>query len=109
MIRVAAIVSALILVAGFATGCTGKTAAGQRELKQPVNCSTAQSDLRILEEEKIGVAERIAVGATAVAPAGAVLGIITMTEDDKLEVAVGEYNKKLDAKIAAIKSECGIH
>ena len=45
---------------------------------------------------------------TSVTPAGAALGILTMTEDDKLEVAVGEYNRKLDEKIAEIKRECGV-
>ena len=98
----------LIMGSVLAAGCTGKSAVGQRELRQPVNCATARSDISILETEKAGVAERVAVGATAVAPAGAVLGIITMTEDDKLEVAVGEYNGKLDDKIAEIKRTCGL-
>ena len=89
-------------------GCTGKTAAGQRELKQPVNCATAEGDIRVLQNEKVHVAEQIAVGVTAVVPAGAALGILTGTEDDKLEVAVGEYDKQLDAKIAEIKRTCGI-
>ena len=98
----------LILGAGLAAGCTGKTAAGQRELRAPVDCSRAQSDIQILQKEKDNVAERVVIGATSVTPAGAVLGILTMTEDDKLEVAVGQYNKQLDAKIAEIKRECGI-
>ena len=41
-------------------------------------------------------------------PAGAALGILTLTEDDKLEVAVGAYNNKIDSKIAEINGECGI-
>ncbi len=98
----------LLLGASLAAGCTGKTAAGQRELKAPVNCATAPNDLQILQQEKANVAERVVLGATSVTPAGAALGILTMTEDDKLEVAVGEYNKQLDAKIAEIKRECGI-
>ncbi len=98
----------LTFVIGLTAGCTGKTAAGQRELKQEVNCATAESDIQILEKEKVGVAEQIGIGVTAVVPAGAVLGILTMTEDDKLEVAVGAYDKKLDAKIAEIKAACGI-
>jgi hypothetical protein len=106
--RIIALLFALVLGAAWNTGCTGKTKAGQRELKQPVNCATAQSDLEILEKEKVGVAERVALGVTSITPAGAVLGILTLTEDDKLEVAVGAYNKKLDAKIAEIKTECGI-
>jgi hypothetical protein len=105
--RVIVALFTLILGAGL-SGCTGKSAAGQRELKQPVNCATAQSDIEILEKEKAGAAERLALGVTSITPAGAVLGILTLTEDDKLEVAVGAYNNKLDAKIAEIKRECGV-
>jgi hypothetical protein len=103
VMRIISVFFALIIGAGLAAGCTGKTAAGQRELKQPVNCATARSDIAVLEHEKAGVAERVALGDTSVTPAGAVLGIVTLTEDDKLEVAVGSYNGKLDAKIAEIK------
>ncbi len=104
-------IPSLLLVLGaalLAAGCTGKTAAGQRELMQPVNCATARSDIAILEKEKAGVAERVALGATSVTPAGAALGILTLTEGDKLDVAVGAYNQRLDAKIAEIRRECGI-
>jgi len=106
--RIILLLFTLTLSATLAGGCTGKSAAGQRELKQPVNCATAQDDIATLEKEKDGVAERVAIGVTSVTPAGAVLGIITLTEDDKLEVAVGAYNKKLEDKIAEIKRECGI-
>ena len=78
------------------------------ELAQPVNCATAREDIRILEQEKASVAEMAKDGVTGLAPAGAVLGIITFTEKEKLEVASGTYNKKIDAKIAEIKRECGI-
>ena len=106
--RIIVVLFTLIISAGLAAGCTGKSPAGQRELKQPVNCDTASSDLEILEKEKAGVAERIVLGVTSITPAGAVIGILTLTEDDKLEVAVGAYNNKLDDKIAEIKRECGI-
>jgi len=47
-------------------------------------------------------------GVSYFAPAGLVLGVATGTEDEKLEVAGGEYNNKIDAKIAEIKSTCGL-
>jgi hypothetical protein len=80
----------------------------KHDLAQPVNCATAEEDIRTLENEKASVAERAKAGVTAVAPAGAVLGILTMTEKEKLEVGSGVYNQKIDAKIAQIKRECGI-
>ncbi len=80
----------------------------EEELAQPVNCATAEEDIRILEQERASVAERTKAGVTGLAPVGAVLGIITFTEDEKLSVASGVYNQKIDEKIAQIKRECGI-
>ncbi len=41
------------------------------------------------------VLKQIKSGVTALAPAGAVLGILTMTEDEKIEVAIGVYDKEI--------------
>ena len=54
------------------------------------------------------MAKQVASGVTAVAPAGLVLGVVTGTEDDKLEVATGDYNDQIEKKIAEIKSTCGL-
>jgi len=62
------------------------------DLASPVDCSTAQSDIRILEQERASVVKQIENGVTAVAPIGAVIGILTMTEKDKLEVGTHYYN-----------------
>jgi hypothetical protein len=74
----------------------------------PVNCATAEGDIRVLESEKTHVAGQIIEGVTSLTPAGAILGILTLTETTKWKVAVGEYNKMLDKRIAEIKSECGL-
>jgi hypothetical protein len=78
------------------------------ELAQPVNCATAEEDIRILEDEKASVVKQIENGVTAVAPVGAVIGIITMTEKDKLQVGTHYYNHKINEKIAEIKRKCGV-
>ena len=80
----------------------------KEDLAQPVDCRTAEGDIRVLEHEKAHVAEEAANGVMAVAPAGAVLGIVTGTEGDKLKVATGDYNRKIDSKIAEIKRTCGL-
>ena len=64
--------------------------------------------MRMLESEKAHVGKEMLAGVSSFAPAGFVLGIATGTEGEKLEVAGGEYNKKIDAKIAEIKSTCGL-
>ncbi len=74
----------------------------------PVNCATAEGDVRVLEGEKAHVAERIAEGVTALTPAGAAMGILTWTEPTKLRVATGKYNEMIDKRIAQIKQECGL-
>ncbi len=100
------IICLTILVAA----CAGPISeVAEEELAQPVNCATAEEDIRILEQERASVAERAKAGVTGLAPAGAVLGIITFTEDEKLSVASGVYNQKIDEKIAQIKRECGIY
>ena len=74
----------------------------------PVNCATAEGDLRVLEGEKTHVAQQIVEGVSSLTPAGAALGILTLTETTKWKVAVGEYNKMLDKRMAQIRAECGL-
>jgi hypothetical protein len=68
----------------------------------------AEGDIRMLQSEKASVAQQAAMGVSAVAPAGIVVGLVTGTEKTKGRVATGEYNKALDAKIAEIKSTCNL-
>jgi hypothetical protein len=103
-LRVLGCVGAICL--GLLTGCV--TAEEKRQLSKPVNCNTAEGDLRVLQSEKNYLAERVIAGASAVMPAGAVLGILTGTEDDKLEIAVGEYDRRIDRKMAEIRRTCGL-
>jgi hypothetical protein len=76
--------------------------------KMPVNCATAEGDIRMLQSEKANVAQQAAMGVTAVAPIGLVAGLLTRTEGAKVKVATGDYNKALDAKISEIKTTCSI-
>ena len=80
----------------------------KKEMKQPINCATAEGDIRTLKHEKAHVAQRIIEGVTAITPAGIVIGAITGTEEVKLQVAAGDYNKMIDRRISAIKDQCGV-
>jgi len=90
-------------------GCAVQQAQVEENLQRPrpVNCRTADGDLRVLESERAHVAQRIVEGASAIYPAGAVMGIVTGTEGTKLEVATGEYNQMIDDRIAEIRRVCG--
>lgn len=91
-------------------GCAFQQKQVEQGLAQPppINCKTAPGDIRLLQQEKAHVVQRIAEGATAIYPASLVVGIITGTEGTKLDVAIGDYNNKIDARIAEIKQTCGI-
>ena len=94
----------------LAPGCAFQYKKDEKAVKQEtVNCATADGDIRVLQGEKAHVAEQIALGVTAIYPAGLVIGLLTGTEGTKFRVATGEYNKMIDAKIAEIKTNCGLN
>jgi hypothetical protein len=100
-----------VLVAGglaavLVAGCAMKEKQTMESLNQPINCGTAEGDIRVLQGEKVHVAQQVASGLTAVAPAGIVMGVLTGTEGTKIQVATGEYNTRIDQRIAAIRSTC---
>lgn len=102
-------ITALVICILFSVGsCAMKQKKAIEELKQPVNCATAEADLRVLRQEKAHVAERIAEGAMVIVPIGLVIGIVAGTEGTKVEVATGKYNQMIDEKIAEIKATCGV-
>ena len=72
----------------------------------PINCPTADGELRILESEKKTTAQRIEAGVLTVVPIGLVVGLVTTTEGTKYRIATGEYNKMIDDKISEIKQKC---
>jgi hypothetical protein len=110
-------ISARILVVSIgcalvvSNGCAMQQKQVEKELANPnapINCATAQGDLRTLQSEKANVAERIAEGVTSIYPASLVVGVAAGTEGTKLQVATGDYNKMIDARMAEIKQTCGI-
>jgi hypothetical protein len=98
---------------GFAVLCVAAcqppiTQTEKQQLAAPVNCATAEGDLRALEAEKVHVGKQILEGVPAFTPVGLVAGAATGTEKEKVQVASGDYNKMLDQKIVGIKTTCGI-
>ena len=59
---------ALFLIVSVSGGCATQQKKELTELKHPgpVDCSTAQGDLRLLHHEKANVAERALEGSTAI-------------------------------------------
>jgi hypothetical protein len=99
----------VICLAIFVAACSSPISRQAKDdLASPVDCSTAQSDIRILEQERASVVKQIENGVTAIAPVSAVLGIISGTEMDKLKVGTHSYNHQINKKIAQIRQECGV-
>lgn len=102
-----------VLVAAFVAGCSTPAPAPEEEvqanLAKPVDCSTAAADIETLNSEKARTSEEIKAGASSIIPVGAVAHMVGGSEKDTLEIGTGEYNKKLDAKIAEIKQQCGVN
>ena len=94
----------------LSAGCAFQQKKVEQQLAKPtpINCATAPGDLRLLVSEKANVVERIGEGATAIYPASLVVGLVSGTEGTKVQVAIGDYNDKIDARIALIKQTCGI-
>jgi hypothetical protein len=97
---------AVVSVFAFIAACAPIPKEAKLELKKGVNCATADSDLQILQSEKVNVAQQMANAVMAATPPGIVIGILTGTENDKILVATGDYNDMLDKKIAEIKAQC---
>jgi hypothetical protein len=97
----------IFLALGLA-GCALQEKQVEQGLTQPINCATSEGDIRVLESEKAHVARQIVAGVTSIVPAGIVIGLVTGTTGTKYRVATGEYNQKIDERIAAIKTKCGV-
>ena len=104
------LLGAASLIASLASGCAMQQKQVEQSLDNParIDCRTAEGDLRVLQSEKAHVAQRLVEGATAIYPAGAVMGILTGTEGTKLSVATGSYNDMIDDRIAQIRRKCGL-
>jgi PBP1b-binding outer membrane lipoprotein LpoB len=93
-------------------GCTSSAPAPQKEvqanLAQPVDCSTAAADIKTLTSEKARTSQEVEDGVGSIIPIGAVAHMFGGSEKQSLEIGTGEYNKKLDSKIAEIKQQCGM-
>jgi hypothetical protein len=61
-----------------------------------------------LQHERADVTDQIAAGVTAIVPAGAVVSVASGQEGEKLKIGAGDYNRRIDARIAEIKKQCGI-
>ena len=101
--RCTSAVAVTALLAGCAMEYKKEEQAAQ---KMPLNCRTAEGDIRMLQGEKVHTAQQVGAGISMIVPVGLVAGVATGTEGTKYQVTTGEYNRILDDKIAEIKRVC---
>jgi len=94
---------------GLFTGCASDYAKKEAQIEAtPVNCATAEGDIRMLQSEKENAMQQLAAGIQTISPIGLVAGVATSTEGAKEKMATGEYNDMIDKKIAEIKQVCNL-
>lgn len=98
----------LALVTGCASPAPAPESQVQGSLAKSIDCSTAAADIKTLTSEKARTSQEIEAGASSIIPVGAVAHMFGGSEKQSLEIGTGEYNKKLDAKISAIKTQCNV-
>lgn len=103
--------ASLIILFAFLAGCSTPASQedAQANMAKAVDCSTATADIKTLTSEKARTSQEIEDGASSIIPIGAVAHLFGGSEKNSLEIGTGEYNKKIDAKIAEIKQQCNIN
>ena len=105
-------IMSLILAGLLLAACAAKAPAPEKQvqanLAAPIDCSTAAADIKTLNSEKARTAQEVEDGASSIIPIGAVAHMWGRSEKESFEIGTGEYNKKLDAKIAEIKKQCNM-
>ena len=108
-LRSIAMKKSLVAITMVLSGCAAQQQDQVLEgMTQPIDCETAEEDIRTLENEKVHLAGRLAAGVTTVAPIGLVVGDKGDTQDTKMLVAAGDYNEMIDRRIAEIKQTCSL-
>ena len=84
----------------------------QDEMTNPIDCSTAQDDIKTLVHEHKSTDERIAKGAFSILPIGIVLNeskkATESSAEKQKEMDIKQYNLKIDDRITEIKKTCNI-
>ncbi len=106
MVRRLGLVAVLALASFLAAGCASKYAKVEESLEQPINCSTAEADIRALEADKVSKATEAAEGMSYALPTTILVDEVTGTGGATYEVGTGEYNRKIDERIGKIRSTC---
>ncbi len=96
------------LVLVMVAACSTIPDADKALLAATTDCAQAEARIAELEAIRPTVAQRAVAAAGSIAPAGIVTGIAMRDYRDRVRVAVGSHDDDIDARIAAIRAQCGL-
>lgn len=94
------------LLALLLVGCATISDNAKYHLAKPIDCQTASQDIAALEAEKASLLKRARCGGQVVRPYSAATSALRGDLRNKVQVATGKYNRRIDDKINEIKSQC---
>jgi len=100
------LIACAVGVGGCASQYKQEAKQEQQAKTMPINCATAEGDIRMLQSEQVSAKQQAAAGASAIVPIGALAGLATGTEGTKAQIANGDYNRALQEQIDKIKLTC---
>ena len=93
----------------FLVSCAAISEESRYYMDKPIDCFTAEADIKSLKKAKASSVKRIASGVRTVAPAAAVVSIVRKDWWNNKKVASGQYNLAIDEKITELQHACNIH
>ena len=91
----------VVLLASACTSPSGTEATAQ---SAPINCATAEADLRVLRSEQSHAMEQAMGGGTTMVPSG----LVTEPEFGTSPIGAGQYGEYLSNRISQIEQTCGL-
>lgn len=102
------ILLSVVMMSMLLSACVSSDKKMEADVKKPVNCATAQADIKTLQAEKASTMQKIGAGFETVIPISLVVGVASGTEGTNAKIAAGDYNKMIDQKITDIQTQCGV-
>jgi hypothetical protein len=91
-------------IALLATACASQSEDETMAQSAPINCATAEADLRVLRSEQSHAMEQAMGGGRTMVPSG----LVTEPEYTTGPVGAGQYSDYLNNRISQIQQACGL-
>lgn len=91
-------------IALLATACASRSGDESMAQPAPINCATAEADLRVLRSEQSHAMQQAMGGGTTMVPSG----LVTEPEFSANPIGAGQYSDYLNNRISQIQQACGL-